>query len=169
MIDKKEHKPTEDEAVNIIKRVIRDFEKADVILAIENHDRFNTKALVRIMQGVDSPCIGICLDTANSFGALEGPEVVVKALIPWAVNLHLKDFVVYRSQGRMGFVIEGRPAGQGQLDIPGLIQDVNKQKPEINAILELWTPPDESLDDTINKEQAWVRESVEYMRQFIPE
>ena len=49
-------------------------------LAIENHDRFNSTTLVEILERIDSDRVGICLDTVNSFGALEGPEVVLENL-----------------------------------------------------------------------------------------
>lgn len=66
-----------------------------------------------------SDWVGICLDTVNSLGAAEGIGVVVETLGPSVVNLHLKDFVVLRAAHMMGFSIEGRPAGRGQLDVPG--------------------------------------------------
>jgi sugar phosphate isomerase/epimerase len=114
--------PSEDEVVETLKKVMPDFERAGVCLAIENHDRFNVKTLARILERIGSRHAGICLDTANSFGALEGPEVVAEVLAPWAVNMHVKDFIVQRAANQMGFCIEGRPAGAGQLDIPGLIE-----------------------------------------------
>jgi hypothetical protein len=36
-----------------------------------------------------------------------------------------------------------------------------------NAILELWTPPELELRDTIQKEAGWARTSVETIRQWI--
>jgi hypothetical protein len=38
-----------------------------------------------------------------------------------------------------------------------------------NAILELWTPPEETLSATIAKEDAWAVKSVEYLRTLIPD
>ncbi len=95
------------------------FEQAGVALAIENHDRFGVAMLVEILQRRNSPATGICLDIVNSFGALEGPKVVVEASAPWTLNLHVKDFVVRRVSHSMGFTVEGRPAGQGQLIFRG--------------------------------------------------
>ena len=46
--------------------------RAGVCLAIENHDRFPCATLAEILDRLDSPCAGICLDTANSLGCLEG-------------------------------------------------------------------------------------------------
>lgn len=111
--------------------------------------------------------LGICLDTVNSFGALEGPDVVVRTLGPWTVNLHIKDFGVTRASHQMGFAIEGRPAGQGQLDVPWLLNTLRSLDRDVNAILELWTPPDPTLSETIAREGAWAAESVAYLRGLI--
>jgi len=154
--------------VQTIKGIIPEFERAGICLAIENHDRFKTRALAEIVERIGSDYVGICLDTANSFGALEGPEVVLQVLGPLAVNLHLKDFVIFRPRHMMGFIIEGRPVGQGQLDVPWLLQGLCDMGRDPNAILELWTPPEETLAQTIAKQDAWARASIEYLRRLIP-
>jgi sugar phosphate isomerase/epimerase len=166
--DTADHRPSEDEVVEILKSAMPDFEQAGIRLALENHDRFKVQTLVRILERIGSDYVGICLDTANSFGALEGPDVVVAALGRWAVNVHVKDFVVQRASHKMGFSVEGRPAGKGQLDVAWLLHTLRAQGRDLNAILELWTPPEESLATTIVKEAAWAMESVGYLRQMLP-
>jgi sugar phosphate isomerase/epimerase len=149
------------------------FERARVTLAIENHDRLPARTFARILKKIDSEHAGICLDTVNSFGALEGPEAVVDALGPWTVNLHVKDFTIFRARHQMGFQIEGRPAGQGRLDVPWLLQRLDVlgrsagRKPLSTAIVELWTPPEETLAETIAKEARWAQASIAYLRQMI--
>jgi sugar phosphate isomerase/epimerase len=168
VVDTAGHRPSEDELVETLGSLMPDFEEAGVCLAIENHDRFRVKVLARILERVGSAQLGVCLDTANSFGALEGPEVVVEVLGPWTVNLHVKDFVVHRAGHNLGFTIEGRPAGQGQLDIPWLLESLRQLGRDPNAILELWTPPDNTLVETMAKEATWATDSVAYLRQLIP-
>jgi len=178
VVDTADHHPAEDEVVETIQGLLPEFERAGVCLAIENHDRFPAKTLARIIQRMDSPYVGICLDTVNSFGAVEGPAVVVEVLGPWVVNLHVKDFVVQRASHKMGFTVEGRPAGRGQLNVPWLLQALRDQiqgrrgftsvRVEPNAILELWTPPEQALADTMAKEEAWAAASIAYLRQFVP-
>lgn len=169
VIDTADHTPTDTEVVDVLKGIISEFERARVYLAIENHDRFKTKALRRIVEDVDSDFLGICLDVANSFGALEGPEIVVDTLAPLAVNLHVKDFDVFRAHHMMGFLIEGRQVGQGRLDVPWLLSKLRAAGVDPNAILEQWTPPEETLEQTVAKEDRWATHSVRYLRQFIPD
>ncbi|MDI7277572.1 MAG: TIM barrel protein [Anaerolineae bacterium] len=165
LLDTQTHHPTEDEVVGTLGEVAPEFERVGVCLAIENHDRHKARTLARIIERIGSRSVGICLDTANSFGCLEGPEVVVDVLGPLAVNLHVKDFVVRRANHNMGFVIEGRPAGQGELNIPWLLQALGDRN--ISAILEQWTPPESRLSATIAKEEAWAASSIAYLRQLI--
>lgn len=167
VMDTADHHVSEDEAVDVIGAIIPEFQSANVCLAIENHDRLPCKALRRILERIGSAHLGICLDTANSFAALEGPETALKTLAPWVVNLHVKDFIIYRASYMLGLAIEGCPAGQGMLDIPWLLQELRLHNRDPNAILEQWTPPDERLEDTIAKEGKWAAESVEYLRQLI--
>jgi len=168
VVDTADCHPSEEEIIATFRSVAPAFERAGVSLAVENHDRFKAQALARMIDEVDSPSLGVCLDTANSFGALESLEVVMAALGPWVVNLHVKDFTIYRASHRMGFTIEGRPAGQGRLDVPYLLQKLRKIGRGPNAILELWTPPEEELSATIAKENRWAVASIEYLRKLIP-
>ena len=169
VVDTADHHPSEPEIVASLRAVMPDYERAGVCLAIENHDRFQARTLTRLLEQIDSPSVGICLDTVNSFGALEGPETVLAELGPWVVNLHIKDFEIVRPDHKMGFVVNGRPAGQGRLDIPWLLATLHGLGRDPNAILELWTPPQEHLAATIALEDRWAAASVEYMRGLIPQ
>ncbi len=169
VVDTADHHPDEDEVINTLKAVVPEFERAGIRLAIENHDRFKVKTLARMVERIGSGHVGICLDTVNSFGALEGPEVVLEVLGPLVVNLHVKDFCIFRASHTMGFTVEGRPAGQGRLNVPWLLQELRSQGRDPNAILELWTPPEETLSATIAKEDAWAAASIEYLRKLIPD
>jgi sugar phosphate isomerase/epimerase len=169
VVDTADHHPTPDEVVATVKAFVPTLEAAGVTLAIENHDRFTSARLVKILRYIDSDRVGVCLDTVNSFGALEPPAIVVQTLGPWTVNLHVKDFAITRATHQMGFTIEGRPAGQGRLDVPWLLATLGALDRDTNAILELWTPPESSLTATIAKEQAWAVESIDYLRELLSE
>jgi sugar phosphate isomerase/epimerase len=163
VMDSAEHQPSEDEAVRSIREVVPRLERSQICLAIENHDRFPARALKRIVEAIGSDCVGICFDTANSFGCFERPEEVFDALHSYIVNFHVKDVAVRRAGHSSGFVIEGRPAGQGMLDIAGLVQKVAGLKREVNAVLEHWVTKEGTIEATIEKEDKWARESVAYL------
>lgn len=167
VVDTATHHPSPDEIVALLRRQMPDFERDGVTLAIENHDRFKVAVLADIIDRVGSPNIGICLDTVNSFGSLEGPAAVVAVLGPHVVNLHVKDFTIRRHDHNMGFTLTGTPAGQGQLDLPWLLAELGRHGRDFNAILELWPAPEADIDATIAKEDAWAVESVAYLRTLI--
>ena len=106
----------------------------------------------------------MCLDTANSIGAGEGLETVFRELGPLTVNLHIKDFQVVRVPHQMGFLVNGRPAGGGQLDVPGLLAQLAPFHRCETAVLELWTPPEAEIQRTIAKEESWAAQSLEYLK-----
>ena len=169
VIDTDSHHPTEDEIIRKFKAYMPAFEQAGVILAVENHERFTAIQFRRIIEAVSSQNIGICLDTVNSFGALEGPDVVLNLLGPFVVNLHIKDFTIYRPAHNMGFIVAGRPAGQGKLDVPWLLDRLEGEGRNPNVILELWVPPEATVGQTIAKEQRWAEASILYLRDLIPD
>lgn len=169
VIDRGGHEPPPDEVVATLRSLLPEFAAAGVILAIENHDRFHTATLAAMLAALASPWVGICLDTVNSLGALEGPAAVVAALGPSTVNLHVKDFAIRRVDHQMGFVVEGRPAGAGMLDIPWLLDTLAAQRGPCSAILELWTPPQTTVAETVALEAAWAEESVANLRRWIAE
>jgi len=81
----------------------------------------------------------------------------------------LKEVAMKRVWHMMGFVCEGRPTGQGQLDIPWILQACRRSPHDYNVILELWPPEQATLEETIRLEQAWAVESVAFMRRYIRE
>ena len=183
VVDQGPFKPTPGEIVRTLREILPELERDGVRLAIENHDRFTSGTLAEIFDELDSPMVGLCLDTVNSFGSLEGPQAVVDRLAKYTVSLHVKDFRIFRSSHRLGFTLEGTPAGQGQLNVPWLLDSLRSAgrieaskpqckaawRPDVNAILELWISPEDSLEATIAKERRWVAQSIAYLRGLIPD
>jgi 3-oxoisoapionate decarboxylase len=169
VVDTKDHHPDPDEVIKSVKRIMPEFEQSGVTLAIENHDRFKVRTLAHMIESINSRSIGICLDTVNSLGAMETSDMVVDVLGPYVVNLHVKDFSIRRADHNLGFVVEGTPAGRGALNIPGLLKRLNDLGRDFNAILELWPSPESNIQATIDKEAAWVSQSVSYLRTLIKE
>lgn len=163
VLDAGRDQPSPSEAAERLKAFEPAFRQARVRLAIENHDRFTTTQLVGLVEALGD-WVGICLDTVNSLGSMETPRAVVAALGPHAINLHLKDFTIRRHSHQMGFEIEGTPAGSGLLDIPWLLEALSSNADLRSAILELWTPPESTIEATIAKEVEWANTSLAYLR-----
>jgi sugar phosphate isomerase/epimerase len=161
--------PSTTEVVESLRAVVPEYARANVALAIENHDRFPAATLATMVEQLDSRHVGICLDTANSIGCAEGLETLLRVLGRWVINLHVKDIRIHRPPHRRGFLVEGCPAGQGQVDIPWVLKELRAQGRDPNAILEQWPPPEATIAESVAKEEAWAAESIRYLRRFIPD
>ena len=156
--------PSKDQVIDIIKELLPQFERAGIVLALENHDRFAAKELAEIIQRTSDQWVGICLDTANSIGAGEGINEVLSYLAKYTINLHIKDLVFNRLPHQMGFIIQGVVAGSGELDLPHIIAMV-KQYGKLQSILvEVWSDPLAKEAATIEREARWAEESVCYLK-----
>jgi sugar phosphate isomerase/epimerase len=164
VIDGSGFEPDIETISGIIKDMLPEFEAANIKLAIENHDRFKACEFEKIIQSTESKFVGICLDSVNSMGAGEGFEEVSRILLPYTINLHIKDFTIRRVSHKMGIIIEGSPAGKGMLNIKELIDRLIILKQCDSAILEQWTPPETVIEDTLKKEEQWALESIDYLK-----
>jgi sugar phosphate isomerase/epimerase len=167
VIDGAGFEPELNTIIQILRELLPEFKSRKIKLAIENHDRLKASEFEYVIQTVDSEWVGICLDSVNSMGAGEGFETVAEILIPYTINLHLKDFSIRRVSHKMGLIIEGTPAGSGMLNIQDLITKLNYSDRCQSAILELWTPPEANLAATILKEAEWAGRSVEFLKQYL--
>jgi sugar phosphate isomerase/epimerase len=151
------------ETLGYVREILPLFQAEEVVLGLEN-GRMPAEELRWVMEQAASPYLGIVLDTVNSLAVPEGWRHVALTLAPYTVCLHVKEFIVQRVWSMMGFTVEGRPAGQGQLDIPWLVETVLAAGGGGNAILELWPPEQMTLQESIDLEEAWVVESIRYLR-----
>ncbi len=167
VIDTKDHEPTLDEINSLLTPFAEKFRLLNIKLAIENHDRLNCADFNQIIDRLGDDWVGICLDTVNSLGAVEAPNTVVPALAPRAINVHMKDFEIIRSNGQMGFTVQGTALGQGRLDVQEVIAAVGGPKRDITSVIELWTPRQSTYEETVALEESWAAQSVKFLRASI--
>ncbi|GJM30742.1 MAG: endonuclease [Cyclobacteriaceae bacterium] len=167
VIDDYGFEPDQSSIVRDIKQLIPICRDKNVILAIENHDRFMARQLAEIVEATDPEWVGICLDTANSLGAGEGIAEVLEQLWNYTVNLHVKDIKIERVPSNMGFKVTGCPAGEGVIDVPLLLHSLSKNQRFFSVTLEMWSDFLDNLDSTIAREQEWVIKSVDYLKRII--
>lgn len=149
-----------------IRCVANEFRLADVVLAIENYEGMSSEDLAAFVKRLANPYVGICLDTANSLGAMELPRQVVTNLAPYARNLHVKDFTLRRLPYKMGFEIVGCPVGEGRLDIDWIIGKLRKCNRDPTLLLEQWTPWSGTIEQTITVEEEWAERSLRFLERY---
>ncbi len=146
--------------------ILPDLHAAGVALAMEN-STIPAAELAGVLDALNTPSVGITLDTVNSLAIPEGTEQVVRALARHTLCLHVKDFAVKRLWHMMGFIVEGRPAGDGQMNLSWILEQLRDAGVNPNAILELWTPEQKSLAETVALEEQWARKSIASLRRYI--
>lgn len=142
------------------------FESAGIRLGLENHGTAPTSRLVSLVEHVGSAAVGIVVDVANSILADERPQDTIRALAPYAVCLHLKDYRWEADADGVGGHLVGSPLGEGLTDVGATMAAVAPRDHDgsLAVILEQWVGrlPDEEA--TLRRERAWRESSVAHAR-----
>ena len=108
-----------------------------ILLAVENHKDYRSDELVALMRTLESPHVGVCVDTGNNLALLEEPLATVEALAPWAFSCHLKDMAV--DEHPEGFLLSEVPLGEGFLDLARIASVLRRRRPAIRFSIEMIT------------------------------
>jgi len=158
-------RPTFGELVRIFKDLSADLRAAEVTIAIENHFYLSPAELARLIETIDNPMVGICLDPLNSITMLVSPAETIATLAPFAVSAHVKNAVVTRP--KTGFYIGGCPLDQGLVDVPGMVNTLRAAGRSPNLLVECWM---DQLDDpaaTLAQEEEWTRQGIAYLHKLL--
>jgi len=96
--------------------------------ALENHQDYTAEELVAAFEKVDSPDIGVFLDTGNSIALLEDPLHTARLLAPHTFGIHLKEYAVLPAEG--GFQMLGVPLGEGVIENAAVLEIIAREAPE---------------------------------------
>lgn len=156
--------PEPAEMIASINEVLPEFIQAGVKIALENHEPLLSSDFAWTVKQINHPNVGVTMDLANVIAALEAPQQAAQNLVPYIVNLHIKEFDVVRGAGLMGLSVIGRPAGQGKLRIEWLMELIEKAGKTPTVVIELWTPFVEDIDKTVALEDDWACQSIAYLK-----
>ena len=149
------------------------FEEYGMFFAQENHLDFTGEDMAHIFEEVNSPNMGIALDTANNFGVFRDPDADNLLMAPWAITTHIKDAkIVQKTQeGRYYPLIPvGTVLGEGIIDIPGIVDALATQVryPEgFHMILEQGFWGNQITGDAYAFEHEAMEKSLEYLKKLI--
>ena len=164
MLHGPDSRPTLEEAEQLLRAALPDFESAGVVLALETYEQVATADLVGLVERIGSPHLGVCLDPANVVARLEHPRECVETAAAVTANVHVKDFAFARQDGWVGFTYSGAPMGEGLHDYAHLLDAVRPRQRGIDEIVEHWLPWQGDPETTIRTEREWTRATVEYLR-----
>jgi sugar phosphate isomerase/epimerase len=146
-----------------LRKILSAFEDAGVRIALENYEAYRTSEIRALVGQINHPCLGVCLDLTNSFGALESADEILHNLVPFTISVHLKEFAVERLEFLMGFAFRGKPTGQGMLPLKKIFDVLGAASRQANVIVEQRPPFQETLAKTLELEFSWARQSVEHL------
>jgi len=113
-------------------------EDLGVKIAIENHQDLTSGELLALLERVDHPAVGVCLDTGNSLAVLEDPLAAAENLAAYTFTTHMKDYRLIRSAE--GFWLIGCGLGEGDVDLPGILQRLRAAGPVRDLHLNIEAP-----------------------------
>ncbi|GAA3758251.1 TIM barrel protein [Microbacterium kribbense] len=164
MIYSEASRPALQQAERWLRAALPGYRAAGVTLALETYEQLATADLAGLVERIDSPQLGICLDPGNVVARLESPRDCVDQAAPLVRSVHAKDFAFARQPGWVGFTYGGAPMGTGLHDYPHLLAAVRPRERGINEIVEHWLSWQTDAQTTIQAERDWTRTAIDYLR-----
>ncbi|MBL1225125.1 sugar phosphate isomerase/epimerase family protein [Enterococcus sp. BWR-S5] len=128
-----------EKAVVSIQRLVNCGEKYGMMVGIEpglNHPIYSVEKMHDLVQRIDSDYLGVILDATNLITAdnyQKQTEILQQAFDLFGekiVAIHLKDFIIEDEK------VVPTAVGEGLMDVQGMLEIINKNKPLINIVLE---------------------------------
>lgn len=141
-------------------------ETAGVKIAVENHCDSFSEEILWLLDKVNQPVVGACIDTVNAFMVMEDPMQAIANLAPRAYTNHFRDDrIIFQ---RYGFKLTGAAVGEGDIDMLRayeLIRDAG-QTDRINIETEMEITLDD-MQTALSEELDTVKRSIKYCREVL--
>ncbi len=149
-----------------VKQMVPAAEAAGVKIAVENHCDTFSEEILWLLDQVDNPLVGTCIDTANALMVMEDPMEAIENLAPRALTNHFRDDRIEFQ--RYGFKLTGTAVGDGDIDIKRAYKII-KTKSSMNRInieTEMEIPLDD-METALRMEKETVERSIKYCREVL--
>ena len=137
-----------------------------ICLALENHCDSFSEEILWVLERVDHPSVGACVDTVNAWHVGEDPMRAIENLAPVAFTNHFRDNRVdFR---RDGFEVTGTAVGDGDIDMKKAYELIKNNAPTNRINIE--TEMGISLADketALRHELTTVKKSIHYCRNVL--
>jgi sugar phosphate isomerase/epimerase len=142
-------------------------EELDLLVSIENHCDTYADEIVWLIEQLNHPSIGACLDTINSLVVLEGPEICVEKMAPYANCCHFCDNKLVVDPNGTHSV--GAPIGQGDIDCVKVLKTLKEKSPLLDRItFEVeYEIGNDTLEAARQKEIEACKQSIDYLRNVL--
>lgn len=157
------HGPQLDILVDWLKEAVKVAEEYDVKLAVENHIDYTSDECVELLDRVNSPYLGLNLDTGNFLRLLDDPVEGARKLADRVYATHIKDLKPVKGvNATEWYFFSSTPVGEGLVDnqkLAQILQDAGYQ-----GFLAVET--DSLHPDYENQEHAAVEQSVRVLKEI---
>ncbi len=156
------------DVVDGIKKALPMYREAGIKLCVENHTETFADEIVWVVEQVNDPMVGVCVDNINSVSVLESPEYSDKRLAPYAFCCHFCDNELIRDQHGAHFI--GVELGKGDIDCKKTLDALKAYAPEsfdrVNFEIE-WAIGNDPLEVAQKKELEACVNSIKYLREVL--
>lgn len=141
-------------------------EAAGVKIAVENHTESLSSEVLWLIDQVNHPCVGACVDTVNSVMVLEDPMKAIENLVPRSFTNHFCDHRIERDQ--FGCRFTGVACGDGDIDLKRALDLIKTQSnmERINIEVE-WDAGTDPPEEAQRREREAVERSIRYCRDVL--
>jgi len=149
-----------------VKQALAFVEKTGIKLALENHTDAFSEEVIWVLDQINHPLVGACIDTVNGIHVTENPITAVENLAPRAFTNHFRDNKIIIAPWGLKFA--GAAVGAGDLDMKRsyeLIQQ-NPDVQRINIELDLDCPVD-NMEEALEIERSALIRSIAYCREIL--
>ena len=137
---------------------------AGIRIAVENHCDSFSEEILWLLDLVDHPAVGACIDTVNALMVMEDPMQAIENLAPRAFTNHFRDDRIEFQ--RYGFKLTGAAVGEGDIDMKRAYQIIKNHSSmrRINIETEMEIPLD-NMQKALQIEKDTIERSIRYCRQ----
>ena len=141
-------------------------EDAGIRIAVENHCDSFSEEILWLLDRVDHPAVGACIDTVNALMVMEDPMHAIENLAPRAFTNHFRDDRIEFQ--RYGFKLTGTAVGDGDIDMKRAYDIIKNRSTmrRINIETEMDIPLDD-MEQALQMEMDTIRRSIRYCREVL--
>lgn len=135
-------------------------------IAVENHCDSFSEEILWLLDRVNHPAVGACIDTVNALMVMEDPMQAIENLAPRAFTNHFRDDRIEFK--RYGFKLTGAAVGEGDIDMKRAYEIIrnNSSMQRINIETEMEIPLD-NMQQALQAEMDTLQRSIRYCREVL--
>ncbi len=149
--------------IDMFKRAVEIAEEHEIKLAVETHVDFNSDEMLQIIEGVDSPYLGVTFDTGNLLRVWDDPLKGMEKLAPHVYATHIKDLMPIKGAPvDEWYFFSSVPVGEGCIDNERLAELLNEAGYTGFLAVEIDNP----IPEWSGREDEMVRRSITELRRI---